>query len=273
MKCLFDLNEVPRKSVEPADWTAIIPAAGKGSRLGYHLPKALYPLLGRPVLEWVIDAVRTTVRHFVFVLSPEGKVHVEPLIEKLLGEKADIVIQKEPTGMGDAVLLAEEKVQTPNCLIVWGDQVMLNPHTVEACATLHEACSVANLTLPTVIKFNPYIHIERNADLKIKRVLQYRENELDIETGESDCGLFLFSRNILFEILKEARNDSSSIGLSTGEFNLLQSLPRFEENSGIVQTVRIENELECLGVNTPEEAKYAENGLIERHKSLRMKRL
>ena len=106
--------------------------------------------------------------------------------------------------MGDAVLLAEEKVQTPNCLIVWGDQVMLNAHTVEVCATLHEAYPVANLTLPTVIKCKPYIHIERNTELKIKRVLQHRENEINSEFGESDCGLFLFSTSILFKTLREA---------------------------------------------------------------------
>ncbi len=268
MKCLFDINEVSRKNIEPANWTAVIPAAGAGSRLGYHLPKVLYPLLDRPILEWVVDAVRTTVSNFIFVLSPEGKVLVEPLLEKLLGEKADIVVQEKPTGMGDAVLLAEEKVQTPNCLIVWGDQVMLNAHTVEVCATLHEAYPVANLTFPTIIKRKPYIHIERNADLKIKRVLQYRENEINFEFGESDCGLFLFSTNILFKTLREAHNDPSSIGMSTGEFNLLQTLPHFETNPGSVKTVRIDDELECLGVNTPEEAKYAENELVKRHKRL-----
>ena len=96
-------------NIEPTNWTAVIPAAGTGSRLGYHLPKVLYPLLDRPILEWVVDAVRTTVSNFIFVLSPEGKVLVEPLLEKLLGEKADIVVQEKPTGMGDAVLLAEDR--------------------------------------------------------------------------------------------------------------------------------------------------------------------
>ena len=145
---------------------------------------------------------------------------------------------------------------------------MLNAHTVEVCATLHEAYPVANLTLPTVIKCKPYIHIERNTELKIKRVLQYRENEINFEFGESDCGLFLFSTNILFKTLREAHNDPSSIGRSTGEFNLLQTLPHFETNPGSVKTVRIDDELECLGVNTSEEAKHAENELVKRHKRL-----
>ena len=39
---------------------AIILAAGKGTRMKSSLPKVLHPVAGRPMLHWVVDAVRGT---------------------------------------------------------------------------------------------------------------------------------------------------------------------------------------------------------------------
>src|ERR1039458_7926984 len=41
-------------SVDPAFWTAVIPAAGRGSRLGFEQPKILFPIAGATILEWPI---------------------------------------------------------------------------------------------------------------------------------------------------------------------------------------------------------------------------
>jgi UDP-N-acetylglucosamine pyrophosphorylase len=48
--------------VDPGQWTAVIPAAGRGSRLGFHRPKILYPVAGRPILDWLLDFLVPTVR-------------------------------------------------------------------------------------------------------------------------------------------------------------------------------------------------------------------
>jgi len=264
MHCILDRDAVDRKGIDPSRWTVVVPAAGRGSRLGYHQPKILYPLLGRPILDWLLDAVRATASRFVFVLSPEGRPQIEPYLRETLDRAASVVVQEEPTGMGDAVLLAEPRVATEHTLVVWGDQVLLTRTTVEACAAAHQARPAASLTLATVIKRDPYIHFERDAEQRITRVLQARENEIDVECGESDCGLFLFSTQSLFPTLAAVRRDPSSIGASTGEFNLLQTLPHFETGAGSAMTVRIPDPLETTGVNTPEEARIAERELEKR---------
>lgn len=261
---ILDLADVTEKKVDPAQWTAVVPAAGKGSRLGHHLPKILYPLLDRPILAWLVDALRATAGTFIFVLSPEGRPQIEPQLQETLGDRGRIAVQQEPTGMGDAVLLAEEHIETPYTLVVWGDQVLLNPATVAACAVAHQARAAAKLTLPTVIKRDPYINFVRDTHEQIVGVQQARENEIETEYGESDCGLFLFSTAALFSTLAAARHDAQSMGASTGEFNLLQTLPRFETGPGSVVTVRIADEIECMGVNTPEEAEIAAHELAKR---------
>jgi hypothetical protein len=63
--------------VEPALWTALIPAAGRGSRLGFDLPKILFPIAGATILEWLVHLLKPLSSRFVLVLSPEGAGLVE----------------------------------------------------------------------------------------------------------------------------------------------------------------------------------------------------
>ena len=41
-----------------ASCAAIIMAAGKGTRMKSDLPKVLHPLVGRPLIDWVLDSAR-----------------------------------------------------------------------------------------------------------------------------------------------------------------------------------------------------------------------
>jgi len=250
---IHTISSLPREPVTPSRWTAIIPAAGRGSRLGSGWPKVLYPILGRPILFWLLEALRPVCGEAVLVLSPEGRSAVEPVLRGF-GVAARIVIQERPTGMADAVQLAIADTKTSFSLVVWGDQVTLRMETIQACAALHEQRPNATLTLPTVMKPNPYIDIERDAAGRVVRVRQAREGEVDRAVGENDCGLFLFTSNTLAEVLETS---SRQRGLRTGEANLLQLLPAFERGAGSVATVRLSDPDETLGVNTAEEAEAA----------------
>ena len=250
--------------VTPADWTAVIPAAGQGSRLGYAQPKILFPLLGRPIMDWLLDSLRPVCSRYVFVVSPAGEKQVSAEVSQRLGSLAQVVVQEKPTGMGDAVLCAEPAVQTSRTLVVWGDQVTLSQRTVLRCAGLHQRRSGAVLTFPTIMKPSPYIHVVRDESGRITDVLQARERKIDKPVGESDCGLFLFSTSALFSGLRAARGRGVGIGASTGEFNLLQTIPTFETSPTAVQTMEITDLTETLGVNTLEEAARAEDLLRSR---------
>ena len=114
------------------------------------------------------------------------------------------------------------------------------------------------MTFPTVFKRDPYIHFLRDDTGKILKVLQKRENEINKEVGENDCGFFSFSTNSLFSVLKNELKSPASLGAQSNEMNLLQLFPKFEIGINQVNTLRIAHKDETLGINTVEEAQTAE---------------
>src|SRR3954469_4455326 len=125
MRLIYDIDEVSaaREPDAAGRWTAIVPAAGRGSRLNSNLPKILHPVLGKPILDWLADLLTPLCQDLLFVLSPEGEPAVAPRLTAALGERARIVLQERPTGMADAVAACDGRVRTPYTLVIWGDQI------------------------------------------------------------------------------------------------------------------------------------------------------
>jgi bifunctional UDP-N-acetylglucosamine pyrophosphorylase / glucosamine-1-phosphate N-acetyltransferase len=252
-------------AVDPSDWTAIVPAAGRGSRLGYDRPKILYPVAGRPVLEWLLDFLKPNCSKMVFVLSPDGRPIVQAELEKAIPGRYEIVIQDVPTGMGDAVELALAAVATRHVVVVWGDQVALRPSSVNACLRLHAGPLAADVTCPTVFRANPYIHFDRDAGGRISALRQAREGDSMPEHGESDTGFFCFRTEALRRLLAQQRHNPGQAGAITREFNLLPVIPLAAGLGMSVITPRLMTLEETVGVNSTGDAAILEAFLHNSH--------
>lgn len=254
-------NRDPKKS---EDWTAIIPAAGLGSRLQTKQPKILYPVLGKPMIEWLVNLVGPLCGKVVLVLSPAGAPQVQPQADKLLGDRAHVILQEKPTGMADAIALCESAVKTRYSLVMWGDQITVRPQSLAACMTLLESKSHIEALVPTIQRENPYIHFERDGIGRVTGVYQARESDEKRAHGESDCGTFLFQTQGLFKQLKAAQNDPAHLGAKTRERNFLTVLPLFDQGMRRLATIELQDPDETLGINTPEDAKRVEEVLKKR---------
>lgn len=246
---------------DPRLWTVVIPAAGRGSRLGFEKPKILFPLAGRTILDWLLDLFEGHIGSFVLVLSPSGRPFVEPELEKRLGSRFKIAIQEVPTGMGDAVEIGLNAVQTPHTAVVWGDQVAIRPESVEAMLRLHSGPIAPAITCPTVWRDNPYIHFPRNSEGRLQAVLQAREGDSMPVHGESDTGFFCFDTARLRRLLAETRDEPERLGAKTREFNLLPVIPLASRRGETVLTPLLMTLEETVGVNTPADAAYLEGVL------------
>jgi HAD superfamily hydrolase (TIGR01509 family) len=263
---LPELLRCARLSSQPdrSCWTAVVPAAGRGSRLGYHLPKILFPVAGRPILDWLLDFLGPNCSRFVFVVSPDGSTNITAELDRRIPGAFDVVIQEHPTGMGDAVALALPLVRTPHTAVVWGDQAALRPESVQLCMRLHQGPLNADATFPTVLRNDPYIHFERDAQGRIEGLKQKREGDAMPEQGESDTGFFCFRTSALSRNLACLRSDAESSGAVTGEFNFLPVLPLMSRR-GTVLTPRIMSLEETIGVNDTRDATILERFLLNSH--------
>ena len=255
--------------VDRGQWSAVIAAAGKGSRLGFDRPKILFPVAGRMILEWLLDLLLPSCQTVVLVLSPEGLPSIQPELERLAPGRCRVAIQPAPSGMGDAVDIGAGFVDTPHTAVLWGDQVALRPASVDAVLRLHQGPLAPDVTIPTVLRPEPYIHFERDEAGRIHRLLQAREGDAMPPAGESDTGFFCFRTTALRSLLGDLRNHPASHGgargSATGEFNLLPVIPHAVRSGYRVLTPRVMDLEETVGINSPSDARRVEPFLRSRH--------
>jgi bifunctional UDP-N-acetylglucosamine pyrophosphorylase/glucosamine-1-phosphate N-acetyltransferase len=242
----------------------IIPAAGLGSRLGARLPKVLVPVGGAPMLDRLLALYAGLVSHAIVVTHPSFETMVREHVSSS-SIPVTCVVQERPTGMLDAILLAlpvVQELQPDEVWVTWCDQVGIHPATIQRLAERAGSRPDAALIMPTVHRVAPYIHLEREASGRIVRILHRREGDVMPEVGESDAGLFVLSRESFVELLPAYAREVP-IGATTGERNFLPFIA-WVHGSHPVETVAVEDEMEAVGVNTPEELRIVEQYLQSR---------
>ncbi|MCF3652085.1 NTP transferase domain-containing protein [Synoicihabitans lomoniglobus] len=261
---ISNIDDLPAELVagDPSkskNWSVVVAAAGKGSRLNWHLPKILFPIDGQSILERLVKVFKPHAQHFVFVLSPTGAPLVKVETEKLLPDRHSIAIQCTPNGMADAVLTGLGKVKTPNVIVVWGDQAALRHRTIAAGVYKLETGNF-DAVIPTVIRSNPYIHFERDSNHSIKYVRQAREGDIMPKVGESDAGVFFFKTQMLKSAILAPAHQSDMRGARTNEINLLPLIPLLARNYKIASLNGV-TETESLGINSLADAERMEQML------------
>jgi len=247
--------------VRTAETVLIIPAAGAGTRLQSATPKVLAPVGGRAMIDYLFDRYREAVGRFVLVVHPsfaaEVKRHVEQIAPSL---DVQFASQPQPTGMLDAILLASEAAaqkRADRVWITWCDQIGVHPDTIATLGRLSLDGSSTPLILPTSTQSSPYINLDRNADGLITGIRQRREGDEMPSVGESDMGLFSLSPDAYFNLLPQFGLESARAS-ETRERNFLPFIPWLVSRGLSVRTFPSVNELEAIGINTPDDRRRLE---------------
>lgn len=242
----------------------IIPAAGRGSRLGLAIPKLLVPVNGRAMIDHLFALYATVADGAVLVVHPTAVDEVRSHISDA-PFPFEVVVQHEPTGMLDAILLARPAVvrSSPRrILITWCDQVAIHPETIRhlhaAAMTPADPC----LVLPTSISPDPYVHVVRDSSGGITGVRHRREGDAMPPVGESDAGVFDMSQQTYLDWLPQYAL-APQIGARTGERNFVPFVA-WVARRGPVVTIPCVDAEEAIGVNTPEELAAVETYLGQR---------
>ncbi|MXZ62270.1 MAG: NTP transferase domain-containing protein, partial [Chloroflexi bacterium] len=122
----------PHRSAD--GWTAVVLAAGRGTRMRSRTPKVLHPVAGRPILHLVLDALAAAGFDRRVVVAADA----DDEVAEAGRSRATIAVQDAPLGTGHAVLAAREAVgSAERVLIVNGDLPLLTPGALATLADAH----------------------------------------------------------------------------------------------------------------------------------------
>jgi len=242
----------------------IIPAAGRGTRLSFEGPKLLYPLAGKTLLSYLIARYQPYIDLFIVVINPDAEKAVQKELDILLGESsAEFLIdfQHEATGMLDAITmpmtaLQERQDDIGHVWISWCDQASITAATAKKLNGELSFLSKSTkhyMAMPTAKVTEPYIHLQRDEQGRVCKILQRRENDDMPAIGENDCGLFAMSGRTYFHDLKTFANMDQTMGSETQERNFLPFIAWLNQTKE-VSTFPVSHPIETLGINTAEDA-------------------
>ena len=239
----------------------LILAAGRGTRFESEtsepMPKVLRPLLGRPMVSHVIDALRAAgVEDIALVVGYRADEVV-----RALGEGVAYVLQEDQRGSGDAVRCARDRFRgfEGALVIMCGDSPLFRAETVRAM--IHEkrdSGAVAVLASAVLDDPSGYGRILRDDTGRIIGIVEEScadENQRTLK--EVNGGAYVFDSPWLFAGI------DNMIENEAGEYNLTDMARVAVEQGRTVSAVEC-GPSDLLGVNMPEELRAVETILLRR---------
>lgn len=227
--------------------SALILAAGKGVRMKSDLPKVLHPVLGRPMVGHVIDAVRAVGADDVTLVVGFGR---EKLTQAFAHEKVKFTVQAEQLGTGHAVqCYAREATgaQPEHLLVVCGDTPLLSRQSLQTLVDRHfaekPACTMLTLTMADP---GLYGRILRDAQGRVTAIREAKDcTDEQKKVREINLAVYLFEGKALMErIFKLSNNNRQK------EFYLTDLIEMFAKDGLPVIAVEEKDELSTLGINS-----------------------
>ena len=252
-------------NASPRDPTlAIVLAAGKGTRMQSDLPKVLAPVAGRPMVRYVIDALRDAgVAQIVVVVGDRAELVRAELADEPRVSFAD---QREQLGTGHAVMMCRDALAAHRgpVLVVAGDSPMLQARSVrELLDAFHEgeyAC-----LLGTVEREDPagYGRIVRNAAGDFTGIVEEKDaTDVQRAIREVNVSTYVFDAAELLSALERLTDHNAQ-----GEY-YITDCPAILLGAGRkVQALQVLQPCEALSINSVEELAVVERELARLGKS------
>jgi len=246
--------------------TAIILAAGVGSRMRSAQPKVLHPLLGRPMALWVVEAVRSVLRDPpILLLSPEtAALHDRAPLGTLRAE------QPQPGGTGDAVrhALPALPADATEVLIACGDTPLLEPSSIGALIATRRSAGVP-IALAAFHAEDPtgYGRVEQSEEGRAARIVEERDATDDGRANDLvNAGLYAVDRAWLVGALPTLTPSAAS-----GEVYLTGLVARAAAE-GTPATILLGSGIDLEGVNDRRQFADAAAALRERINAAHLER-
>ena len=225
--------------------TAVVLAAGQGTRMRSRTPKVLHDLCGWPLVRWPVEAALAAGADKVVVVGGPDRA-----IEGHLPDGVVLAVQQEARGTGDAVQAAAEHVgDDETVVILMGDVPLITSEAISALAGAHEGAGAA-ATMATMILADPggYGRVVRDEAGDVVKVVETKTagdatpGELAIR--EVNTGIYAFAGTPLKDALRRITPDNAQ-----GEYYLPDALPILRADGHRVAAHVVDDPGITMGVN------------------------
>ncbi|MDK2888207.1 MAG: bifunctional UDP-N-acetylglucosamine pyrophosphorylase / glucosamine-phosphate N-acetyltransferase [Thermoanaerobacter sp.] len=223
---------------------AVILAAGKGTRMKSGLPKVMHRVCGRPMIEYVLDAVQGAgVEEIVVVVGFGGD-----LVARTVQDRARVVYQHQQLGTAHALLQAAPVLGNfPGAiLVVCGDTPLVTSSTLARLAAAHAEMG-ARATILTAILEDPtgYGRVIRDGEGRVQRIVEQRDaTPRELAVKEINTGIYCFSAPGLFDALSAIKSENAQ-----GEYYLTDIIGQLVQQGEPVAALKVEDPREVEGIN------------------------
>jgi bifunctional UDP-N-acetylglucosamine pyrophosphorylase / glucosamine-1-phosphate N-acetyltransferase len=227
--------------------TAIILAAGLGTRMKSRLPKALHPIAGRPMLRHLIASCETVFDRIVVVVGPEME-EVAALAAPHVS-----VVQQDRLGTAHAALQALPHFGDGAVAVLYADNPLIRPETLQRLLARREAGD-AGLVLLAMRPADPgrYGRV-MTRDGYVTRIVEWADAS-EGERAETLCnaGVLCAGAADFARWLRAVRNDNAK-----AEYYLTDTVTEAVAEGARVAAVEAPHE-ELRGINSRVELAEAE---------------
>ncbi|SDH83747.1 bifunctional UDP-N-acetylglucosamine pyrophosphorylase / Glucosamine-1-phosphate N-acetyltransferase [Vibrio xiamenensis] len=222
-------------------FSAVILAAGKGTRMYSNKPKVLHTLAGKPMAKHVIDTCSALGAQNIHLVYGHGG---DLMQQELAQEPVNWVLQADQLGTGHAVDQAADKfADDEKILILYGDVPLITEETIER---LIDAQPQGGIGLLTVVLDDPtgYGRIVRENDSVVAIVEQKDASPEQQQICEINTGVMVATGSDLRRWLSGLTNNNAQ-----GEYYLTDVIAAAHQDGRQIQAVHPASPIEVEGVN------------------------
>jgi bifunctional UDP-N-acetylglucosamine pyrophosphorylase/glucosamine-1-phosphate N-acetyltransferase len=225
--------------------TAVLLAAGQGTRMKSDLPKVLHPLCGKPMVWHVLEALKMATTETPVVIVGYGAQEVTNYV----GDSAECILQEPQLGTAHAALQAEPLLRgnTDVVIVTYADMPLLRGETFKQLVET-QRLNPGPLSLLTVIAEDPrgFGRIVRKADGTVEAIMEeYVATPEQREIKELNVGAYCFKADWLWDALHRIEKNPKS-----GEYYLTDIVELAVKDHLPVQAVVHNDLIETIGINT-----------------------
>lgn len=230
--------------------TAIILAAGQGTRMNSQTAKVLHKVGNKSLLQHVIDASHPLVNSINVIIGH----HSESVKKTTSNDDINWVNQKEQLGTGHAVQQAIPHINDNSiCLILYGDVPLIKTETLQI---LTDKAESSGFSLLSVMMENPfgYGRIIRDSNNSILSIVEQKDASKDeLQVREINTGIMAIRGSILKKYLKELEPNNSQ-----GELYLTDIVEKAVKDNVNIASFICESVAEVMGINDKNQLSQAE---------------